>query len=178
MEGTCQKPVSEFLPDIRRTLSRCEMGKFQQPVELSAELEKRFSDFSQKNVALPETMKEFKDMLHSELEVKRGKFLGSDRPGFDLPLILREDQPQQEDAARKRGEKQFLKPSQQLQQPGGGTAWASLLGLMQSAAKYQTCVASEKMKTFWIEASVWYGRCSMLKNRRGQCRMGKKVGSR
>ncbi|XP_032639841.1 zinc finger protein RFP-like isoform X3 [Chelonoidis abingdonii] len=80
MEGTCQKPASEFLPDIRRTLSRCEMGKFQQPVELSAELEKRFSDFSQKNFALPETMKKFKDMLRSELEVKRGKSLGSDRP--------------------------------------------------------------------------------------------------
>ncbi|XP_074927260.1 zinc finger protein RFP-like isoform X4 [Chelonoidis abingdonii] len=167
MEGTCQKPASEFLPDIRRTLSRCEMGKFQQPVELSAELEKRFSDFSQKNFALPETMKKFKDMLRSELEVKRGKSLGSDRPGFDLPLILREDQPQQEDAARKQEEKQFLKPPQQLQQPGGGTAWASLLGLMHSAAKYQTCVASEKQKTFWIEASVWYGRCSMLKNQRG-----------
>ncbi|XP_038238702.1 zinc finger protein RFP-like isoform X2 [Dermochelys coriacea] len=80
MEGKCQKPASEFLQDVRRTLSRCEIGKFQKPVELSAELEKRFSDFSQKNVALPETMKKFKDMLRSELEVKRGKPLGSDRP--------------------------------------------------------------------------------------------------
>ncbi|CAM4624202.1 zinc finger protein RFP-like [Lepidochelys kempii] len=80
MEGKCQKPASEFLQDVRRTLSRCEMGKFQKPVGLSAELEKRFSDFSQKNFALPETMKKFKDMLRSELEVKRGKSLGSDRP--------------------------------------------------------------------------------------------------
>ncbi|XP_044840071.1 tripartite motif-containing protein 10-like [Mauremys mutica] len=33
LEGKCQKPASEFLQDIRSTLSRCEKGKFQQPEE-------------------------------------------------------------------------------------------------------------------------------------------------
>ncbi|KAG6921706.1 tripartite motif containing 10 [Chelydra serpentina] len=53
LEGKCQKPASEFLQDIRSTLSRCEKGKFQQP-EIFPELEKRLSDFSQKTLALME----------------------------------------------------------------------------------------------------------------------------
>ncbi|XP_067417485.1 zinc finger protein RFP-like isoform X2 [Emydura macquarii macquarii] len=80
MEGKCQKPASEFLQDVRSTLSRCEMRKFQQPVEISPELEKRLSDFSQKNIALMETLRKFKDTLCSEIQTKRGKFLGSYRP--------------------------------------------------------------------------------------------------
>ncbi|KAM7145522.1 zinc finger protein RFP-like isoform 3-T3 [Macrochelys suwanniensis] len=60
MEGKCQKPVSEFLQDVRSTLSRCEKGKFQQPVEISPKQDKRQSDFSQKTVALMETLRKFK----------------------------------------------------------------------------------------------------------------------
>ncbi|XP_050776906.1 zinc finger protein RFP-like [Gopherus flavomarginatus] len=39
MEGKCQKPASEFLQGIRSILSRCEKGKFQEPEEISPELE-------------------------------------------------------------------------------------------------------------------------------------------
>ncbi|CAM4540024.1 unnamed protein product [Lepidochelys kempii] len=35
MEGNGQEPASEFLQDLRSTLSRCEKGKFQQPMEIS-----------------------------------------------------------------------------------------------------------------------------------------------
>ncbi|XP_044837356.1 tripartite motif-containing protein 15-like [Mauremys mutica] len=60
LEGKCQKPASEFLQDIRSTLSRCEKGKFQQPEEISPELEKRLSDLSQKTLALMEPLRKFK----------------------------------------------------------------------------------------------------------------------
>ncbi|XP_039357600.1 tripartite motif-containing protein 15-like [Mauremys reevesii] len=63
LEGKCQKPASEFLQDIRSTLSRCEKGKFQQPEEISRELEKRLSDFPQKTVALMETLRKFQEQL-------------------------------------------------------------------------------------------------------------------
>ncbi|XP_034644993.1 zinc finger protein RFP-like [Trachemys scripta elegans] len=79
MEGKCQKPASEFLQDVRSTLSRCEKWKFQQPVEISPELEKRLSVLSHKNVALMETLRQFKDTLPSELERKGWKCLGSQR---------------------------------------------------------------------------------------------------
>ncbi|XP_044838380.1 zinc finger protein RFP-like isoform X1 [Mauremys mutica] len=79
MEGKCQKPASEFLQDIRRTLSRCEKGKFQQPEEISPELEERVSDFSQKTIVLLETLGKFKDTLPSALEMKRGGSLGTFR---------------------------------------------------------------------------------------------------
>ncbi|KAM7145521.1 zinc finger protein RFP-like isoform 2-T2 [Macrochelys suwanniensis] len=79
MEGKCQKPVSEFLQDVRSTLSRCEKGKFQQPVEISPKQDKRQSDFSQKTVALMETLRKFKDTLTSALETKRGESLGTFR---------------------------------------------------------------------------------------------------
>uniref|UniRef100_A0A8C3T9N3 Zinc finger protein RFP-like n=1 Tax=Chelydra serpentina TaxID=8475 RepID=A0A8C3T9N3_CHESE len=63
MEGKCQKPVSEFL----QVRLRCEKVKFQQPVEISPKQEKRLSDFSQKTVALMETLTKFKDTAHPEL---------------------------------------------------------------------------------------------------------------
>ncbi|XP_065435663.1 zinc finger protein RFP-like [Chrysemys picta bellii] len=60
LEGKCQKPVSELLQDVRSTLSRSAKGKFQQPEEISPKLELRLSDFSQKTVALMETLRKFK----------------------------------------------------------------------------------------------------------------------
>ncbi|XP_074873352.1 zinc finger protein RFP-like [Carettochelys insculpta] len=60
LEGKCQKPASEFLQDVRSTLSRCEKGKFQPPEEISPELEGQVSGFSMKTVALSETLSKFK----------------------------------------------------------------------------------------------------------------------
>ncbi|XP_074838087.1 zinc finger protein RFP-like isoform X2 [Carettochelys insculpta] len=78
LEGLCQKPGgSELLQDIRSTLSRCEEEKFQQPVEVSPELEKRLSDFSQKTVALMATLRKVKETLPAEMERKRENALGS-----------------------------------------------------------------------------------------------------
>ncbi|XP_044837326.1 tripartite motif-containing protein 15-like isoform X1 [Mauremys mutica] len=79
LEGKCQKPESEFLQDVRTTLSRCEKGKFQQPEEISPELEERVSGFSQKTIVLMEILGKFKDTLPSELERKRGEFFGAHR---------------------------------------------------------------------------------------------------
>uniref|UniRef100_K7F9S0 B box-type domain-containing protein n=2 Tax=Pelodiscus sinensis TaxID=13735 RepID=K7F9S0_PELSI len=59
LEEMCQKPASEFLQDIRSTLSRCETGEFQLPEEISPELEEQVSSFSQKTIALSETLREF-----------------------------------------------------------------------------------------------------------------------
>ncbi|XP_075769572.1 zinc finger protein RFP-like isoform X1 [Pelodiscus sinensis] len=63
LEGTCQKPASEFLQDVRSTLSRCEKGQAQQPEEMAPELEKRVHGFSRKVIALSEMLREFKDTL-------------------------------------------------------------------------------------------------------------------
>ncbi|CAM5158632.1 unnamed protein product [Eretmochelys imbricata] len=68
MEGKGQKPASEFLQDVRSTLSRCEKGKFQQSEEISPELEEQVSDFSQKTIVLMATLRKFKDTLPSALE--------------------------------------------------------------------------------------------------------------
>ncbi|XP_044837679.1 zinc finger protein RFP-like [Mauremys mutica] len=68
MEGKCQQPASEFLQDVRSTLSRCEQGKFQQPVDISPDLAKRLGDFTQKNIVLKEPLKKFQDALMFELQ--------------------------------------------------------------------------------------------------------------
>ncbi|XP_075768459.1 uncharacterized protein LOC106731431 isoform X2 [Pelodiscus sinensis] len=60
LEGTCQKPASEFLQDIRSTLSRCEMGQFQLTEEISPELEEQVRGFSKKTIALSDILREFK----------------------------------------------------------------------------------------------------------------------
>nr|XP_032645704.1 zinc finger protein RFP-like [Chelonoidis abingdonii] len=79
LEGKCQKPANEFLQDVRSTLSRCEKRKFEQPEEISPELEERVSGFSQKTIALLEALRKFKDTLPSALERKRGEPLGAHR---------------------------------------------------------------------------------------------------
>ncbi|XP_024058110.2 zinc finger protein RFP-like [Terrapene carolina triunguis] len=79
LEGKCQKPASEFLQDVRNTLSRCEKGTFQHPEEISPELEERVNGYFQKTIALLETLRKFKDTLPSALETKRGEPLGAHR---------------------------------------------------------------------------------------------------
>ncbi|XP_075768803.1 uncharacterized protein LOC142821523 isoform X2 [Pelodiscus sinensis] len=84
LEGTCQNPASEFLQDVRSTLSRCKMGQFQLPEDISPELEEQVRGFSQKTIALSETLREFKDTLPSALERARGKCVGVFRQGFPV----------------------------------------------------------------------------------------------
>ncbi|KAM9120384.1 zinc finger protein RFP-like [Pangshura tecta] len=78
-ERKCQKPPSEFLRDVRSTLNRWEKGKFQQPKEISPELEDQVSGFSQKTIVLLEALRKFKDTLPSALETKRGESLEAHR---------------------------------------------------------------------------------------------------
>ncbi|XP_075768677.1 uncharacterized protein LOC142818236 [Pelodiscus sinensis] len=87
LEGTCQKPTSEFLQDIRSTLIRCETGQFQLP-EISPELEEQVRGFSQKTIALLETLREFKDTLPSALERAKRKSLGAFRQGCRTPMSI------------------------------------------------------------------------------------------
>ncbi|XP_075768546.1 zinc finger protein RFP-like [Pelodiscus sinensis] len=79
LEGTCQKPASEFLQDVRSTLSRCERGMFQLPEEISPELDERVRGFSWQTTALSETLREFTDTLPAALETARGKSPGAFR---------------------------------------------------------------------------------------------------
>ncbi|XP_043384170.1 zinc finger protein RFP isoform X2 [Chelonia mydas] len=99
MDGKCQKPASAFLQDVRSTLSRWEKGKFQQPEEISPELEEQVSDFSQKTLPLLEALRKFEDTLPSALERKRGQPRGTHRQASDtflaVSLPLGMEQPQQ-----------------------------------------------------------------------------------
>ncbi|XP_075769303.1 zinc finger protein RFP-like isoform X2 [Pelodiscus sinensis] len=100
LEGKCQKPASEFLQDVRSTLSRCETGPFQPPEEISPELDERVRGFSQQTTALSETLRQFTDTLPSSLDRARGKSLGAFRQATvtldpdtaNLDLVLSEDQ--------------------------------------------------------------------------------------
>ncbi|XP_075770156.1 zinc finger protein RFP-like isoform X2 [Pelodiscus sinensis] len=96
LEGTCQKPASEFLQDVRSTLSRCEKGQAQQPEEMAPELEKRVHGFSRKVIALSETLREFKanvtldpDTAHPQLVLsgdgKRVRLGNTRQPRPDTP---------------------------------------------------------------------------------------------
>ncbi|XP_075768795.1 uncharacterized protein LOC142821519 [Pelodiscus sinensis] len=92
-KGKCQKPANEFLQDVRSTLSRCETGQFQVPEEISLELEEQVRRFSQKTIALSETLREFKDTLPSALERARGKSLGAFRQGCRTPMFVSSSAP-------------------------------------------------------------------------------------
>ncbi|XP_074873310.1 zinc finger protein RFP-like [Carettochelys insculpta] len=75
MEGKCQQPASEFLQDIRSTLSRCEKGTFQ----TSPELGEVVSGFLQTTHALSEPERKFKGTSAAELEHQRGETLSTHR---------------------------------------------------------------------------------------------------
>uniref|UniRef100_K7GAQ8 SPRY-associated domain-containing protein n=1 Tax=Pelodiscus sinensis TaxID=13735 RepID=K7GAQ8_PELSI len=96
LEEKCQKPVSEFLQEIRSTLSSCEEGQAQQPEEMAPELGERVRGFSQKVTALSETLREFKanvtldpDMAHPRLvpseDGKRERWADTWQPVADTP---------------------------------------------------------------------------------------------
>ncbi|XP_050775707.1 zinc finger protein RFP-like [Gopherus flavomarginatus] len=78
LEGKCRQPASEFLQDIRSTMTRSEEGKFQQLLEASSELERSLSHFCQKNIAVKLTMNKLKEVLPLELKTRKGKSMGSD----------------------------------------------------------------------------------------------------
>ncbi|XP_037769383.1 E3 ubiquitin-protein ligase TRIM7 [Chelonia mydas] len=65
MEQKCQQTASEFLQDIKGTLSRCEREKFQNPVAFSSVLKWRSWESSQRTASLETIMTKFKDSLSS-----------------------------------------------------------------------------------------------------------------
>ncbi|XP_039373195.1 E3 ubiquitin-protein ligase TRIM7-like [Mauremys reevesii] len=71
MEQKCQLPASEFLQDIKGTLSRCEREKFQNPGAFSSELKWRIWKSSQRNAPLETRMKEFTDSLSSRCRLDK-----------------------------------------------------------------------------------------------------------
>ncbi|XP_065420171.1 E3 ubiquitin-protein ligase TRIM15-like [Chrysemys picta bellii] len=84
MEQKCQEPASEFLQDIKGTLSRCEREKFQNPVAFSSELKWRSWESSQRNAPLETIMKKFKDSLSSRQRLDKDTFLGSNAVNVTL----------------------------------------------------------------------------------------------
>ncbi|XP_062977754.1 E3 ubiquitin-protein ligase TRIM7-like [Elgaria multicarinata webbii] len=63
MEKKCQQPASEFLKDIRSTLSRCQDGQLRQVVELSPGPEESLRSYSEKIPVLKKAMENFEGSL-------------------------------------------------------------------------------------------------------------------
>ncbi|XP_062454509.1 uncharacterized protein LOC134152835 [Rhea pennata] len=68
MEGKFQQPASKFLQEIRSLLSSCEQMKFNPPVEISPELERRLEEFVQKNILVRYTLRKCQDSLMFKLQ--------------------------------------------------------------------------------------------------------------
>ncbi|XP_030403817.1 tripartite motif-containing protein 15-like [Gopherus evgoodei] len=70
MEQKSQQPASEFLQDIKGTLSRC-VREFQNPEAFSSELKWRIWESSQRNASVETIMKKFKDSLSSRCRLDK-----------------------------------------------------------------------------------------------------------
>ncbi|XP_077180802.1 E3 ubiquitin-protein ligase TRIM39-like [Paroedura picta] len=67
VEEKCEQPDTEFLQDIKNTLCRFDKKPFQPPEEMPVKVEKRLSEFSERNVALAEILNNLKDTLPTEM---------------------------------------------------------------------------------------------------------------
>ncbi|XP_053903645.1 E3 ubiquitin-protein ligase TRIM39-like [Malaclemys terrapin pileata] len=91
MEQKCQQPASEFLQDIKGTLSRCERKTFQNPVAFSSELKWRIWESSQRNASVETIMKKFKDCLSSRQRLHKANVTLDPKTAYP-DLILSADQ--------------------------------------------------------------------------------------
>ncbi|XP_006037663.1 zinc finger protein RFP-like [Alligator sinensis] len=71
IEEKCQQPASEFLQDIRDTLSRYENVKFQKAEFFSTDLQKKIHNFAETYKTLEDTTMKFKDHLLEEMGKNR-----------------------------------------------------------------------------------------------------------
>ncbi|XP_061475296.1 zinc finger protein RFP-like isoform X2 [Rhineura floridana] len=67
MEGKCQQPASEFLQDIKCTLSRCQEGQLRKVVEIFSGPEEGLRSYSQKSLVLKKVMEKFEESLEEAL---------------------------------------------------------------------------------------------------------------
>ncbi|XP_074020863.1 E3 ubiquitin-protein ligase TRIM39-like [Numenius arquata] len=67
MERTYQQPDWELLKDIRTTLIRGQRETLSHSLDISPELEKKFSDFTEKNSSIKELLEKLQDFLEFEL---------------------------------------------------------------------------------------------------------------
>nr|XP_056701791.1 zinc finger protein RFP-like [Euleptes europaea] len=70
MEEKCKQSASEFLQNVKDTLSRSQKEELHLPVEISQDLKEKLSTFDKKNIALEKILKKFKDSLTFELQEK------------------------------------------------------------------------------------------------------------
>ncbi|KAM9120048.1 zinc finger protein RFP-like isoform 2-T2 [Pangshura tecta] len=73
MEEKCEQPASEFMQDVRSTLSRCEIGTFQAPAPASPESKWRLWLFSQNFVFLQDALRKLKVNLLPEPKLDRAE---------------------------------------------------------------------------------------------------------
>ncbi|XP_074020866.1 E3 ubiquitin-protein ligase TRIM7-like [Numenius arquata] len=67
MERTYQQPDWELLKDIGTTLSRGQRETLSHSLDISPELEKKFSDFTEKNSSIKELLEKLQDVLDFEV---------------------------------------------------------------------------------------------------------------
>ncbi|XP_014818250.1 PREDICTED: tripartite motif-containing protein 7-like, partial [Calidris pugnax] len=67
MERTYQQPDWQLLKDIRTTLSRGQRETLSHSLQISPQLEKKFSDFTKKNPDIKEILEKFRDFLEFEV---------------------------------------------------------------------------------------------------------------
>ncbi|XP_053155176.1 zinc finger protein RFP-like isoform X2 [Hemicordylus capensis] len=90
LEENCQRPASEFLQDLKKTLSWYEKGNFCRPMEIQPSLEKEVNALSQKSIVLMEYLKAFKEMLAIEMRREKAPFLNAVvQAQADQPQLIR-----------------------------------------------------------------------------------------
>ncbi|XP_053154334.1 zinc finger protein RFP-like isoform X3 [Hemicordylus capensis] len=148
MEEKYQDPTSEFLQDIRNTLSRCQKGQVKQKIDSSSNLEERLRSYSSRNSIFDKALERSKASLEQVLNADQA--------------WNKEKETQSMDQAWNKGRERFTSGRHswevEVQEEQKWTMW--LVGVARESVKRKGFISLNPAEGIWAVGKTIINSCS------------------